>query len=143
MKIFVGGDYNASQQWSRIKKAAALHGHVIDVVEENTALDNYVAIAAAVAKKVRLGKNFFGILMCGTGQGTCIVANKFSHVYAARCLSNMDAQLARYVNNANVLCLAANTTVAINQQIVQVFFKTKYTGRKLYRLQAIKSLDVA
>ncbi len=84
-----------------------------------------------------------GILCCGTGIGMSIAANKFRGVYAARCSSIEDAELARTINNANVVCLAANRGFALNRAIIHKFIETAYTGRKLEELEYIVELEGA
>ena len=70
---------------------------------------DYPDYAKIVAKEVSASKtDAFGVLICGTGIGMSIAANKVPGVRAARCITVEDARLARRHNNANVLCLAAN-----------------------------------
>ena len=78
-----------------------------------------------------------GVLACKTGIGVSIAANKFGGVYAARCLSVADAEMARTINNANVLCLAVGSGAALNAAIVDAFMRTPYQGRKLDELAGL------
>jgi ribose 5-phosphate isomerase B len=71
-----------------------------------------------------------------------IAANKFRGIYAARCLTVEDAELARQINNANVLCLAARTGLVMNEAIVHAFMITPYEGRKLEQLSYISELEM-
>ena len=66
---------------------------------------DYPDFAAKVARRVSAGEAQFGILVCGTGIGVCIRANRYAHIRAAECTSIEMAQLARQHNHANVLCL--------------------------------------
>jgi ribose 5-phosphate isomerase B len=84
-----------------------------------------------------------GILCCGTGMGMSIAANKFRGIYAARCMSVEDAELARSINNANVLCIAAKQGFVLNRAIIEAFIETPYNGRKLEELQNITQLEGA
>jgi ribose 5-phosphate isomerase B len=73
--------------------------------------------------------------------GMSIAANKFHGIYAARCTNVEDAELARTINNANVICLASKNGIALNGQILQAFLTTPYTGRKLEELEYITSFE--
>ena len=75
--------------------------------------------------------------------GMSIAANKFRGIYAARCTSVDDAELARTINNANVLCLAAKNGFAANAAIIEAFIRTPYTGRKLEELEYITEIEAA
>jgi len=70
-----------------------------------------------------------------------IAANKFRDIYAARCITVEDAEMARTINNANVLCIAAKTDLAINRTILAAFANTAYTGRKLDELERITQFE--
>jgi ribose 5-phosphate isomerase B len=71
----------------------------------------------------------FGILICGSGIGMSIAANRFKHVRAALCHNSKSAKLARAHNNANVLCLGARTVKKeVALATVRVFFSTKFEG---------------
>ena len=82
-----------------------------------------------------------GVLACKTGIGVSIAANKFGGVYAARCLSVADAEMARTINNANVLCLAVGSGAALNAAIVDAFMRTPYQGRKLDELAGLRRFE--
>lgn len=86
-----------------------------------------------------------GILICGTGLGMSIAANRWRGIRAARCGSELDAKLAREHNNANVLTLGARQiSVAKAQKILQKFLTTKFAGgRHQRRVRKIESLSIA
>ena len=65
----------------------------------------YFIVAPILAEKISKGEYERGILICGTGEGMCIVANKFQGVYAAKCQTLSAAHYARAINNANVLTM--------------------------------------
>ena len=121
--------------------AAALRqfGNVMSVVHGDA--PNYLTSTEQVCKRVRGVPGVVGVLVCSTGMGISIAANKFSGIYAARCLSVEDAELARTINNANVLCLAARSGLELNQQIIESFMQTPYEGRKLEQLSRITSFE--
>lgn len=82
-----------------------------------------------------------GVLVCSTGMGVSIAANKFSGVYAARCLTVEDATMARQINNCNVLCLALRSGRDVNAEIITAFMTTAYEGRKLEQLSRITMFE--
>ena len=84
------------------------------------------------------GKNFdiytHGILICGSGYGVSIAANRFKDVRAVVCRTTKEAEMARRHNNANVLCLGADfTTTGQAKKIVKTFFTTKFEGGRHQR----------
>jgi len=98
---------------------------------------HYLSSAERVCRRVRGRADTVGVLACMTGIGVSIAANKFGGVYAARCLSVADAEMARTINNANVLCLAIGSGAALNAAIVDAFMRTPYQGRKLDELAGL------
>ena len=98
---------------------------------------HYLSSAERVCRRVRGRADTVGVLACLTGIGVSIAANKFGGVYAARCLSVADAEMARTINNANVLCLAISSGAALNAAIVDAFMRTPYQGRKLDELAGL------
>lgn len=92
--------------------------------------DNPVAYYVAggnAAKHVKEGKSEFGIVICGSGMGVCMAANRFPGIYCAVCESIHTAQLSRIINNANILALGGNIVapdLAIN--MVDAFIKTSF-----------------
>ena len=98
---------------------------------------HYLSAAERVCRRVRGRSDAVGVLACKTGIGVSIAANKFGGVYAARCLSVADAEMARTINNANVLCLAVGAGAALNAAIVDAFMRTPYQGRKLDELAGL------
>ena len=95
------------------------------------------------AKKLSLlvkKRSFYGILICGTGIGISIAANRFKKVRAAVCYDKISASLARKHNNANVLCLGARLIHFKNaKKIINTFFSTKFEGGR--HIKRVKKLD--
>jgi len=102
---------------------------------------HYLSSAERVCRRVRGRPDAVGVLACMTGIGVSIAANKFGGVYAARCLSVADAEMARAINNANVLCLAVASGAALNAAIVDAFMRTPYQGRKLDELAGLRRFE--
>lgn len=117
----------------------AAHGVVMEMVD--TGHIHYLSSAEMVCRAVQADGESFGVLCCGTGMGMSIAANKFESIYAARCTSSEDAELARQINNANVLCIASKLGLATNRAIIDAFALTPYTGRKLDELEYITQFE--
>jgi ribose 5-phosphate isomerase B len=112
-----------------------------DLSPSNIPTDDYPDFAKAVVKKILKNKNDFGILVCGTGIGMSIAANRFKGIRAALCLEKKDAELARKHNNANILILSGwrPHTLAELKNIIKIFSFTKYEkGRHERRLKKIE-----
>ena len=104
---------------------------------------DYPDVAEAVARKVSRGEADFGILVCGTGIGMCIVANKFRGVRAALCANEFTAELSRRHNNANVLCIPGELLgVTAATELVRRWLRTGYDGgRHQIRLDKIGVIE--
>ena len=88
---------------------------------------------------VTLQKDMFGVLICGTGQGMCIKANRYTKIRAALCWNEQIAQLSRSHNNANALCLSGrflNSEQAL--KILDVFLKTEFDNQDTYQKRVNK-----
>ena len=140
-RIYFGYARYIAPTVSTYRDALSAFGTVIDAVDEHEL--HYLSSAELVCTAVRADPDSFGILCCGTGMGMSIAANKFRDIYAARCMTVEDAEMARTINNSNVLCIAAKTELAINTTIVSAFANTAYTGRKLEELERITQFETA
>jgi RpiB/LacA/LacB family sugar-phosphate isomerase len=103
---------------------------------------HYLTSAQRVCERVRGRADHVGVLICSTGMGMSIAANKFRGIYATRCLSVDDATLARQINNSNVLCLAVRSGLAENSRIIDSFMSTRFEGRKLEQLEYITCMEL-
>lgn len=141
-RIVFGYDRYVSGELALYRDALFAHGPMIEAVDAKHL--HYLSSAEQVCRAVQADPdNSFGILCCGTGMGMSIAANKFTGIYAARCITVEDAELARTINNANVLCLAARSGFELNHAIVDAFATTAYEGRKLEELEYITQLESA
>ncbi len=117
---------------SKIKK-------IIDLGPKSTESVDYPDYAKKLAKKVASNKGSFGILICGSGMGMSIAANKTKNVRAALCYSAKNTKLSRLHNNANIITLGErliNKNKAIN--LIKIFLRTKFEGgRHLRRIKKI------
>ena len=107
--------------------------------------DDYNDAAIAVAKKVLSSPDSFGILICGSAIGVSIQANRFKKIRAAICSDPESAQLARLHNNANVLCLSADSVKTEEdflriRKTIELFLSTNFSDEARH-LRRIKRLD--
>ncbi len=106
----------------------------IDDGPPSDAAVDYPDFAALVAKKVSSGEVERGILICGTGIGMAIAANKFPGVRAAACQDDVTAELSRRHNDLNVLCLSGDLLSSRSiERVVEVWMKTEFEGGRHQR----------
>lgn len=103
-----------------------------DLGPENSDISvDYPDYANILAENLKNNPESFGILICGSGVGISIAANRHKHIRAALCFDINIAKLARLHNNANVLCLGARVTdFTYAAEIVKIFLSTKYEGQR-------------
>lgn len=144
MRIAIGSDHAGFALKEKIK--SFLQAEKIDVTDYGTHSPesvDYPDIAAQVANAIRTNEAEQGILLCKTGIGMSIVANKFSGIRAALCRSETDARLAKAHNNANILVLSGEFTPEdLAMRIVEAFLQTEFEkgGRHERRVQKIHQL---
>ena len=140
--IAYGADHNAEWQSEQLKAALSYLGEVVDAAEPEPKPDNYVDITSRVCN-LTLVHNGIGVVICGTGIGVSIVANKHRGIYAARCVTAVDAKDCKVINNANVLCLSAKTRVQQNVRIISEFFATRFEAidRRMDRVRRIAQVE--
>ena len=92
---------------------------------------DYPVYAKKVAEKVRSNNDIKGILVCGTGIGMSIAANRFDKIRASHCTDTYSAKMTRKHNDSNVLCLGERITgVGLALDIVDIWLKTEFDGGK-------------
>ncbi len=144
MKIAIGSDHRGYEAKERIKMLLReMHADVIDHGTNTRDSCDYPDMAIGVAKDVAGGKADRGILLCGTGLGMSISANKVHGVRAALCHDELTAQLSRRHNDANVLCLPADLIGdALMQSMVRTWLETKFeAGRHARRVEKIQEFE--
>lgn len=132
MKIFIGCDHAAFEEKEKLRSFLSEKGHeVIDCGPNSADRVNYPDYAAKVAKEVA-GQDedqVRGVLLCGSGLGVSMVANRFAGVRAALCREADEAKLSREHNNANILCMGARLiSVEKMQEILSLWLETKFEG---------------
>lgn len=106
MIIPIASDHAGFKAKEKVKKILEDLDHMpVDFGTHSDDSVDYADFAVQVAKKISDGEQELGILICGSGQGMCMTANKFKNVRAALVYDNYSAQMTREHNNANILCL--------------------------------------
>lgn len=128
MDIFIASDHAGF----RLKEFLKKHFELIDLGTDSESSCDYPIFAKKLAEKIN-GENH-GILICGTGIGMSIAANRFSHIRAALCTNETMAKLARQHNDANVLVLGARIiSENIALKCVEKFLSTDFEGDRHQR----------
>lgn len=144
MKIIIGSDHAGFSLKENVKIFLEEDMEVLDVDTHNGESVDYPDFGAKVAEKVSSGEFKRGILVCGSGVGMTIVANKFPNVRAALCLDSETAIMSRKHNDANVLVLAGRKTdIETAKTIVKTWLETEFEGgRHSRRLDKIKDIEL-
>jgi len=135
MKIAIGADHGGFQMKEMVKEFVCSLGHQVDDAGcfSMDSVD-YPGFAKTVSEKVQNGACDVGILICGTGIGMSLVANRFSAVRAALCHDEYTARLSREHNDANILCLGARVIGdGVAQGIVRTWLETDFAGGRHQR----------
>jgi ribose 5-phosphate isomerase B len=144
MKIAVGSDHRGTHVKQRVLQLLKHLGHdVTDVGPEGPGSVDYPDYALQVAVAVGSGQVERGVLICGTGIGMCIAANKFPGVRAAPCHDDLTAEMSRRHNDLNVLCLSADMLgERLIDRMVEIWLKTDFEGgRHARRVGKISDIE--
>ncbi|PNV60876.1 ribose 5-phosphate isomerase B [Clostridium sp. chh4-2] len=130
MKIAMGNDHAALEMKRDIKGYLQEKGHIItDYGTNSPEACDYPIYAKLVAESVKKGDNDFGILICGTGIGISLAANKVKGIRAAVCSEPYSAKLARQHNNANIIAFGARVVGSeMAKMIVDSFLEAEFEG---------------
>ncbi len=143
MRIAIGSDHRGlglRQEVIRLVTSAGYSYHDFGCLTDSPV--DYPDIAKLVAKAVARGDFERGILVCSTGVGMCIAANKVSGIRAALCYDSFCALRAREHNNANILCLGAKVEKGPLADIVNTFLTSGFEGgRHQRRLDKIRAME--
>ncbi len=128
-KIIIGSDHGGFRLKNEIIEHIKKLGYeVSDLGCHSTESCDYPPIAKAVAKEV-LAAQGKGILVCGTGIGMSITANRFDGIRASHCTDTFTARMTRMHNNSNILCLGERITGSgLALDIVDIWLKTEFEG---------------
>jgi ribose 5-phosphate isomerase B len=146
MKIAIGCDHRGFEVKTKLIELVAKLGHeATDSGAFSGDSCDYPDVAADVARKVSSGAVDRGILICGSGIGMCIAANKIPGVRAAPCHDDLTAEMSRRHNDLNVLCLSADMLgERLIDRLVEVWLNTPFEGgRHSRRIEKISELERA
>lgn len=144
MKVFIGADHNGFRLKEHIEHYLRSLGHDVKDVSGNKLdpHDDFPLHAARVANQVLANAESVGILLCGSGQGVCMAANRFKGIRASLVWNEDEARSSRNDDDANVLCLAARELVELDQakELIDIWLATDFNGATRYQ-RRIKQLD--
>lgn len=140
MRIYIDRDHNAVEFTEAVVSALSA---LYNVVFLQSPLEcPYPSVAEKLSKIVSKEKDALGILICKTGIGMSIVANKIKGIYAANCSTMKQCYMFKKNNMGNVLCLGANTmSVERAIRICKVFIETKFDDKNIGRINTIKTIE--
>ena len=145
MKIAMGCDHGGYALKEDIKNLLTGKGYeVVDCGTYSTDSCDYPVFGEAAARKVAFGECEYGIVICTTGIGISIAANKVRGIRCAHCTDTLSAEMTRRHNNANMLAIGAGITgKSLAERMVEVFLSTEFEGgrhaRRVALLDAIEN----
>ena len=142
-RIAIGSDHRGADAADDLAEALRSAGHDVSLIGAADGPCDYPEPAYQVATAVASGDVQMGILLCGSGIGMSIAANKIKGIRAAVVHDELTSQLSRQHNNANVLCLSADLLgQKLVEQIAKVFLKTDFEGgRHARRVRKIAAIE--
>ena len=144
MKIAVGCDHGGLEHKNAIVEHLKSEGFEVEDfgIYENKSVD-YPEIALKVANSIKNGENELGILVCGTGIGMSLAANKVNGIRAAACSEHFSAKYTRLHNNSNILCLGGRVIgIGTALELCDIFVNTEFEGgRHQRRIDMITEIE--
>ncbi|MFH0837689.1 MAG: ribose 5-phosphate isomerase B [Patescibacteria group bacterium] len=143
-KVIIGSDHAGFQMKERIKKELGSEFEFVDVGTNNGDSVDYPIYAEKVGQQVAVTPGAKGVLVCGSGIGVSIAANKVNGVRAALCYNKRAAELARLHNDANVIAtVGREETFDDPVDVVRTFLETDFSGdpRHARRVQQIMDIE--
>jgi ribose 5-phosphate isomerase B len=145
MRFYTGSDHGGVSLRRHLVEVARELGH--EVVEELGPHDpaqacDYPDVAVDVCRRIAADPGSYGLIVCGTGQGVAMAANRMRGIRAAVCADVFSAKMARAHNDANVLCLGERVLgVGLARELLEAFCQTEFEGgrheRRVAKLNAI------
>jgi len=139
-RVLLASDHAGFKLKAKIKRFLIKNGNtVLDLGTKNINSVDYPDYAHLLSKKMRNNKNQFGILICGSGIGMVMTANKYQNIRAALCYNKKSAKLSRQHNDANVMTIGARLIKGKTALMcVGTFLKTEFVGgRHIKRIKKI------
>ena len=143
-KVIIGSDHRGYELKGALLSFLEKKGiRYFDVGTNSNDPVDYPDFAKMVAEKISYGEFTKGILICGTGIGMSIVANKFKNIRAALCINTCMAEMSRKHNDANILVLSGRLTdKKLAEEMVKVWLETEFEGgRHKRRLDRIRKIE--
>jgi len=144
-KVIIGSDHAATEVKPELIKYLESEGYTVEDVGTYTGDScDYPVFAHRLCKKIQSGEYERGILICGTGIGISIAANKHKGIIAALCTDEFTAEMCRLHNGANVVCMGARvTSLDMMKKIVDIFLTKDplEEPRHMKRRAMLKALD--
>ncbi len=136
MKIYIASDHAGFKLKEKIKSSLK---NIVDLGPQYyKSEDDYPDYAKKLSKRI-LKEKAKGILICGTGQGMCIAANKVKGIRAALSWNKQTSKHAKEHLNANILCLPGNTNQILAKKLIKIWIESKFIKEKKY-IRRIKKL---
>ena len=146
VKVFLASDHAGFDVKEKVKKfldRKNISYHDLGP-SENISRDDYPDYASKVASRIARNKDYRGILVCGSGVGMCIAANKVKGIRAVAAYDKYTAQFSRLDNDANVLCLRGRKfSFHKTKKIISIWLNTKFSNeeRHIRRIRKIEELE--
>jgi ribose 5-phosphate isomerase B len=144
MKVSIATDHNGVvEKLELINYLNELNVEVVDCSTNNTPTDDYPDFAVIVANSVINKETNLGILLCGTGIGMSIAANKVKGIRCAKVSSVDEARLAKEHNNANIIALSYKENMDVLKEMIKTFIETPFSNEERHarRVEKISSLE--
>ena len=139
-KIIIASDHGGFELKEEIKFFLKNNYDIVDLGTNSTESCDYPVFAKKLCKKILNNEAKRGILICGTGLGMQIMANRYKGIRAAAVSETYSAKMARQHNNSNVLCLGGRVLgLGLAKEIVQIWLDTEFLGS--YHQRRIDMLD--
>ena len=149
MNVAIGSDHRGYHAKEQIKRLLAQMGHeVVDFGTRNDHSTDYPDYAVLVAAAVSEGQAERGVLLCGSGIGMCMTANKVRGIRAALCHDELTAEMSRRHNNANVLCMGGDLLGdELMRRMIEIWMSTEFDGgrheRRVTKIMETEGIDPA
>jgi ribose 5-phosphate isomerase B len=143
MRIAIGSDHRGVEMRGKLVELLTRLGQEVVDLGSNQETTDYPDVAALVGRQVARREVDRGVLICGSGLGMCMAANKIPGVRAAPCYDDVTAELSRRHNDLNVLCLSADMLgERLVDRLIEIWLNTPFDGgRHARRLQKIAELE--
>jgi len=143
MKIFLGADHNGWKIKEGLEAYLLHEGFEVEDLGDKglDPNDDFPKYSAKVATAVLANKDSKGILLCGSGQGVCMVANRFNGIRASLIWNEYEARSSRNDDDANIMCLPAHELdLKKAQKLVDIWLKSQFEGAARFN-RRIKQMD--